>query len=307
MLLPACLAWFAARMLIDRRWPEPAERKLILLLAAIVVVYLPLWQVASTVAGSPASKLQIAPIRGLIVLRNSAIAVVPLGEDMIHSVWCLLLPLGLAALAAIDRDGSGRKEGYLVLSLSLWLLSAMIFVFTAYPWGLQLYYSHFSVIGLSLLAALAVASLQVRLRSWQNRLETGSRPATGAWANTPRLAGRAAVLLLGGWVALSVLTIYEGIRHRQSPALSEADLSKNIHDQLKFHLSAGSYHEVVLVGIAPGTWASTQYGTMMRLFFPNVTVRCDGRDRFKPPANIQTSVTTLVVRETAEGKLTVVR
>jgi len=292
VLVPACLGWIGVRMILARRWFESAERKLALVLIAILAVYLPLWKIASKEAGRSESQLQFNIGRGLTVLQDSVIAVVPAAESSLpRSAWWLLPPLALAALAMANRRRRAQNASYLVLGISLWILPAAIFAFTKYPWVLQLYYAHFSVIGLVVLAALAVDSLAdaVKATRWQT------------------VAACTAAVLLAAWIGLSGRTIQAGIHDRASPALFEADLARAAHEQLDATIRSRHYRRVIFFDLSELMWASMQYGDMMQVFFPWVTAQCDGHKGFEAPEGAKTTSTTLVVRQTGPRNLSIVR
>jgi len=232
-------------------------------------------------------------------------AVVPAAEkDLPRSTWWLLPAPVLAAIAAASRRKTARSFGYVALGLSLWVLPAAMFVFTRYPWVLQLYYAHFSVIGLALLAALAVESLQGRLNAWRG-LEGRARP-TAAVLSVWGVVGLAS-LVFGVWIGFAGRTIRAGIRQRASPALYQADFAKTAYEQLRPHLQTAQYRRIVFLDVSNTMWASIYYGEMIPLFFPKVGAVCDGRDGFQAPRRLRTSSTTLVVRQTGEKDLTIVR
>ncbi len=302
---PACLAWIAARKFIARRPFAPAEWKLVVVLIAILAVYLPIWKLSYTVADESAGRLQFNLSRGEWVLEDSVIAVVPAAEkDLPRSLWWLLPAPVLAAIAAASRRKTARPFGYVALGLSLWVLPAAIFAFTKYPWILQLYYAHFSVIGLAILAALAVQSLQSRLDAWRG-LEGRARPTAAAlrgWA-----VAVLAIAVFGVWIGLAGRTIRAGIRDRASPALYMADISRNAFETLQPHLQNAQYRRVVFLDLSETMWWSIYFGKMVSVFFPEVDTACDGRDGFEAPKQMRTTPTTLVVRQTGEKDLTIVR
>ena len=302
---PACAAWVVARMFIDRRWLTSAEKKLAIVLALIVVVYLPLWKMYPTVIDESAGRLQFNLSRGVEVLKNSVIAVVPATEQTLpRSAWWLLAAAALTGLAARSRRRNARSFGYIILGLSMWILPAALFIFTCYPWALQLYYSHFSVIGLSLLAALAVESLQAMLRGWRLRAISDSGRAR---AICGRAAAMAAILLLLTWLGTATATIRSGVRHRASPALFQAVLSRSAFDAIEPHLCNETYNRVVFLDMSDVMWASIYFGQMVHVFYPKIETACDGRDGFKAAEQMHSTPTTLVVRQTGFAEFTVVR
>jgi len=304
VIAPACLAWIAAHKVVERRRLYPAEWKLAALMIAMTAVYLCIWKLAVETGG--AAMLQFNPLRGVAILRYSAIAVVPFAEIDLptRSDNWLLLPLLLAAFVATDCWRRRRGAGYLVLGLSLWALPASIFVLTTYPWNLQLYYAQNSVIGLSVLSALAVRALQERLAARQERV----RPTK--WFSTWRIVSIGlAVALFGTWLGLASRTICDGIRDRASPALYEADLAKAAYDQLDANLRSKPYRRVVFLNATEPLQSSMHDNDMIKVFFPGVRVQYDGNDHnnFDAMENPRTSSTTLVIRLAKNQSLTVVR
>ncbi len=300
VLPPAYLAWIVVRKTAARRSFQPAERRLAVILIAILVVYLCCWHFSNNLVGPRAGRFQFNLARGAAVLQDSILAVLPFGEQSLRRTpYSLLVPLALAGVACALRRRAAGVSGHLTLALTLWLFPAAIFAFTVYPWVLQLYYAHFSVIGLALLAAVTVRSLE----GW-----LAERPSTTALRRCPRkVALGAAVVLLGVWIGLGGRTIRDGIRLRASPALGEADLSKAAYEQLAPCLKTGRYQRVVFLDVSDVMWSSMHGGNMIRVYFPGLHADCDGRDGFQAPPHKRTDATTLVMRQTGERGLTVIR
>ncbi len=192
----------------------------------------------------------------------------------------------------------------------LWILPAAIFVFTRYPWTLQLYYAHFSVIGLALLTALVVGSLHQRLNAFGDRghsFDSRRRSAGGVLKVWPGAFGATAVVLIGVWIGLAGWTIRSGISRRSSPALYESDLAKNAYDALSPHLLDSQYRRIVFLDLSDAMWASIYFGKMIPVFFPEVEAARDGRGGVETGAPPHTTGATLVVRQTGEKALTIVR
>jgi hypothetical protein len=292
VFLPACLAWIAARKVVAPRRFEPAEWKLLVLLIAIVTVYLPLWRTASAAVGTPAGQVLFDLRRGETVLINSVIAVIPASETAVpYSQWWLLAPLALVALVVTRRQGIAASGRNVVLCLSLWVLPAAIFVFTKYPWQLQLYYAHFSVIGLAAMVALAAESLItiVEATRWRYSIACVLAVSFAAWAGMASHAIRA------------------GIIHRDSPAMFESDCAKAMYEQLEGYLRSGPYRKIVFLDISELVWASMQYGEMIPALFPGVETDRGDRRGATVSEYERTSSTILVVRQTGDRHLTVVR
>jgi hypothetical protein len=289
-LVPVCLVWIMARKMADRRPLEPAKWKVLIVLFAILAAYLPLWKVANTEAGEPASQFQCDPWRAVIVLRHSVIAVLPAAEaDLPQKNKWAFVPLALAALAVAGRRGLARRAVLMALGLSLWILPAALFALTKYPWDLQLYYAHFSVFGLAVLAALAIGRLS----------DVGRTARTGT---VPCLATLLAVV----WLALAGQTIRDGIRRRASPALGEAAVARTIYEQLDSELRTRHFQRVVFLSLSPDVWAPMHNGDMLRVLFPRISADYAGWEGFRPPRSLRTSAGTLVVRSDKRN-LTVVR
>jgi hypothetical protein len=302
IIAPACLAWIAVRSMTGRRRLYPAEWKLAALMIAVLLAYLCVWK--SIVVVGEAAALQFDLFRGVAVLRNSVVALAPAAEMGLptRSDNWLLLPLLLAAAVAADCAARRRGADLLVLSLSLWALPASIFVLTKYPWCLQLYYSQNSVIGLSLLAALAARAFQQRSAASQDR------PRAAKWLPTWRgVSIPLATALFAAWIVLASQTICAGIRDRASPALYEADLAKAAYDQLRTGLRAKKYQKVVFLKESQRLWDSMNGLGMMAVFFPGVSVECRDHSGVAVPPRLQTSSTTFVARLNAHQKMTLVR
>jgi hypothetical protein len=284
-LAPACLAWIAARKLWARRVFEPAERALAVVVIVVAAVYLPLWKVSNTEAGNKASQLQCDPHRGLRVLQDSVLSIVPAAEaDLRRCDWWMAIPLVFAGIAALRRR-TPAMLALVALGLALWVLPASIFAFTRYPWVLQLYYAHFSVVGVAMLAGLAVTSL---------KMQRGAVVATS-------------VVLFAVWLALAGRTIHAGVRDGASPALQEAAIAKDVHTQLSAKLQAEPRRWLILLDVSDIVWATMHADDWASLYFPNVTVRCQGRHGFNPPDDLRTTSTVLVLRQTGDRAFTVVR
>ena len=201
-LAPACLAWMLHRKLNRGSAFQPAEWRLAAVLLAIVVVYLAMWRIC--VGAIPESRLHFNPQRGLTVLQDSVIAIIPLREAAApQGTWWLLLPLAVGGMAAAKRQRLADFGESLGLAVALWVLPALIFVFTSYPWDLQFYYAQFSVIGLALLVALA----------------TTPRIAPAGHLSWRLARAGAAVGLLAGWVGLAGWTTRSEIERHASPPL----------------------------------------------------------------------------------------
>ena len=214
-------------------------------------------------------------------------------------MW-LLPAAGLIALAAVGRRERSERGGYLVLGALLWTLSAVMFVFTKYPWGLQLYYSHFSVIGLTLFAALSVAGAQNGLDALACRGKMKPfRLAALRWS---------AVALMAAWFALA-----DGTNSVLDPKASLAGAVRGPVFQGRLSISS-------TVGFKTGRTVAScfstprgcfgrrfQYGEMIPAMFPGVEVACDGRDGFRWSETERTPPATLVVRQTGERSFRVVR
>ncbi|MEN6458824.1 MAG: hypothetical protein ABFC63_07830 [Thermoguttaceae bacterium] len=293
VLPPAYLAWIAVRRIAGRRPFQPVELKLAAILVVLAAIYLPCWRQASSVVGSPAGRFQCDLRRGEKVLRDSVIAVVPARESQLPvRPWWLLAPCAMAGTAWALRRKTTDVAEHLTLAIALWTLPAAIFVFTVYPWWLQLYYSHFSVIGLALLTAVTVAAIE----AWIAERPIARPVAIGV-----------SVVLLAVWVGFGARTIRCGIRLRESPALRQAAYSRAAYERLAPELKNGQYRRVVLLGVSDLMWASVHDGNMFRVFFPGVHLDCDGRDGYQSPSGERTGPTTLVVRQKALDDMVIVR
>ncbi len=302
VIVPACLAWIAVRSVKERRRLHPAEWKLAVLMIGMVLVYLCAWK--SLVDVGKAATLQFDPFRGVAILRNSVVALAPAAEVDLptRSDNWLLLPLLLAAAVAADCSRRRRGDDYLVLSLALWALPAAIFVFTAYPWRLQLYYSQNSVIGLSLLAALAVRALGERTSATQE--PASAMILRPSWRSVSTLV---AAVLFAAWMLLASQTICAGIRDRASPALYEADLARSAYEQLEANLRSKACKKVVFLKESDRLWDAMGGAAMMRVFFPGIRFECRDRSDAAASEGPRTSATTVVVRLGMNRRLSVVR
>jgi hypothetical protein len=190
----------------------------------------------------------------------------------------------------VNRRSRAAGLAALGLSTLLWVAPAAIFVFTTYPWNLQLYYAHFSLFGLALLVAAATNPLATAFKT--------------PWWRVP-LAGLTTGAL-SYWLWFAGATISTGIAQHESPALREATIARAAYDQLQAIIASNHYREVVFLDPTRGMWASTGYGTMISVLFPQAGVqdisRCD-----EATNDLRTSPTTLVVRQVAAKSLTVVR
>lgn len=331
---PACAAWVAARMLGDRRRFSSAELKLGILLAVILAVYLPAWKMTTSLTNDKAMQPQFDLSRGQKVLESSVIAVVPATEKSTpqSELWPLAGAL-MACLATMpligrfrfprftlkpkhsdslprrrrDRKSTTAKSrlfGYIILGLSLWGLPALLFVFTRYPWDLQLYYAHFCIFGLALLATLAVEAIQDRLRGWCfEPRSTPSRARTALGWST--IGGM--ILLFLVWIGATGVVIRSSVRNHASPALLQAEYSKSVFDTIDPYLRNKTYSQVVFLDISEIVWVSIYYGGMIAVYYPQVDVACNGRGGYEVPEQIHTTSTTLVVRQTGQSELTIVR
>lgn len=298
VLAPAILVWIVARAAVGRRRPLRAEWQLAAAVILAAVAYLIAWKILV-----PPGKWTFGFDfkRAIHVLRGSAIAIVPLNEARLGrgDLW-LLLPLVVTAIATIDCLRKRRNIEHLAVGIVVAVLSAIIFVFATYPPTLQLYYSHFSVIGLAIVAALAaraiwqpIAALPTTLLSNRRLLKSGV-PAT-------------ALVCSVVWLALAAVTISEGIRDKASPALDQASLAKAAYDQLESGLRSKKYRLVVFVKQPCREWSSMCGTTMTSVLFPDVQVTCVDDDGSDKSTSMRTSANTLIVRVAKDRGVAVMR
>lgn len=274
--LAALAGWFCQR-----------ELRITLLLSGIVVAYMALR--VSLISIRPELGLDLARFKYLI--KSSIISILPIIEPRtpISKAW-ILLPLTIAAGAFLLPPARRAHEA--MVALLLWLSHAAIFAVSVnMPPLLQLYYAHFNVIGLALLAGLCCAGL----------LERCSRQ----WVRLPMHA--TLVVLLGAYAYQSAVVVRESIETNNSMALFKARYSLEAYNQLRYQIGVRPYHSVVFLGASEEMWWAMGMGDMFISMFPGVEAHFDGKKGYQAPPGVKTDDATLVVRQVSEFQFDVVR
>ncbi|HEX5444700.1 MAG TPA: hypothetical protein VFW87_12750, partial [Pirellulales bacterium] len=243
----------------------------------------------SLISTRPELGLDFARFKYLI--KSSIIAILPVIEPFtpIHKAW-ILLPLAIAAGAFLLRPA--RKAHEAALGLLLFLSHAAIFaVSVKLPPMLALYYAHFNLIGLALLAGLCCAGLLQRC-DWR-------------WTVFPLRA--AAVSLLAVYAYQSAAVVRESIATVHAAPLSNARYSLAAYQQLRSLMGDRPYRTVVFLQASEEMWWATGFGDMVLSMFPGAEARFDGKRDYHASPDIKTDDTTLVVRQVSEFDFQVVR
>lgn len=216
-----------------------------------------------------------------VVLRDSVVVVNPwTPHDGDHPRALALLPILVAGLVALQRRCVVMPQ--LVFALGLWLVPALVFVFTKRPENLQAYYAHFSVFGLALLVALLVAGLRHR-----------------------GLVVLAAVLGLVHGIAAADLS-RRLVAQGRSPSLFLARRSGAVQPQLEQLLAGPNLREVWFLGVDGALWWAMGKGGQLRVMFPQLVATFDHHEASLPADAISTPE-RLVLRAGPGDTFTVVR
>lgn len=268
-------------------WLTRKELRIALLLAGVVSAYVLLR--INLIHARPELGLDFSRFWRLIA--NSIVAILPIIEPVepIKNVW-VVLPAAIAAGAFLLRPV--RKAHEAALGLLLWLSHAAIFaVSVKLPPQLELYYAHFNVIGLALLAGLCCAGLLERC-DWR-------------WMAAPlRVAG---VLLLGAYAYQSTAVVRESIATAHSAPMYSARYSLSAYNQFLYLIGDHPYHTVIVIEPSEHMWWATGFGDMFLSMFPGVDARFDGKKGYQACAEAKTDETTLVVRQVSEFNFEIVR
>lgn len=259
----------------------PGDRRLWVGFAAVTVAYVGFWfamthGAAPTTDGTFGFRLS----RLFVVLRDSVALSNPWAnpEDA-RRAWALL-PLLLAGLVAVQRRRLAVPQ--LVFAMGLWLLPALVFVFTKRPVALQPHYAHFSMFGLALMVALLAAG--VRRRS---------------------VAALVAVLGLAHTVA-SVHLARTLVADARTPTLRMARRCAAVQPQLERLLAEPGVRDVWLFGVDTDLWWAMGKGAQLRVLFPQVPAIYDGH-QVQLPADAVSTPQRLVLRLAAGDTFAVVR
>jgi hypothetical protein len=267
------------------------ERRLVLSLFSILAIYMLVWVWLTHASYSPDSAIVFDLERTITVLKDSLAAAIPLPEASrrISAAWLLLPPLiGLFVMIRADRS---RSVFPVSLSLSLWLLPALIFTFTSKPYELQLYYAHFSLIGLAMLFSLAAGAA----------LDLAN---TSAWVWITR-GGLTIFMLTFTFFSSEIVT--SGIKSAASPSLFEASYSQSAYHAIKENLAGGAYDRIVLLDVSDLMWWSIGKGVMGVVMFPGYSLKIDGYDEFQAENEAKTDSDTLVLRQVTETDFVLVK
>ncbi|HVX12976.1 MAG TPA: hypothetical protein VHC22_17465 [Pirellulales bacterium] len=269
------------------RWLSPGDLRIGLTLTGVFGVYMLLR--ASLISSHKVWGCDLS--RFAYVIKSSVLAVLPIPETTtpIANAW-VLLPLAVAAGACFLRPAGKFHEA--VLGLLIWVLHAAIFaVSIRLPPGLQLYYAHFNVIGLALLAGLCCQGVLERF--------------SFRWSALPLRA--ATTLLLGFYGYRSALVVQQGIDQANCPAMFEARYSKQAFDQLQDFMAEHPYQTVIFLETSDTMWWAMGRGDMIYTMFPGVAAKFDGRDGYRAEPGLKSDTSTLVVHQVAELQFNVVR
>jgi 4-amino-4-deoxy-L-arabinose transferase-like glycosyltransferase len=273
----------ALESLAAGRWPERKDWRVVVMLAAVLLVYAAVWLLHTSQALAVEATWGFAPGRSLTVLSDSLAAVLPGGQFYGGlPLWWLLLPVLLFGSTAWLL-WSKPERLYLLLSALLWLLPAAIFSFTVKPVNLQPYYAHFSLFGLAGLAALSLSAMGRLFETRRTKL---------AWQ-----FGLLAALIVYGYNA--ALVVQDGIARADSPSLYEARYSEQAYRQIQIFMQGDSFQEIVFLETSELIWWATGKGAMIPVLFPGVSAYFDGYG-YRANPQLKTGAGTLVIRQTGE-------
>lgn len=259
----------------------PGDRRLWVGFTVVTVAYVGFW-LAMTQGAAPTTDgtFGFRLSRLFVVLRDSVALANPWAnpEDA-RRAWALL-PLLLAGLIAVQRRRLAVPQ--LVFALALWLLPALVFVFTRRPAVLQPHYAHFSMFGLALLVALLAAG--VRRRSVAVLVAGLGLVHTGASIHLARTL----------------------VAEARTPTLRMARRCAVVQPQLERLLAEPGRREVWLLGVDADLWWAMGKGGQLRVLFPHVAATFDGHE-VQLPADAVSTPQRLVLRLGAGDTFAIVR
>jgi len=269
------------------------SRSLAYKVSGVLIGYLALWAILARgrSTGSVESILTFQPQRALQVLQAAVISIIPGDMYMLPphpSPLVMLFPaMVIAALVwRVRQDFElGLKVGF---GFILFIMPSLLFAFSRRPVGLQMYYGHFNLYGLSILLALLVA--EVSQRTFPDR-----RAASGLLMTS----------LVVYSVAAATVSVH-GIRQRRSPALFEATYSSRVYEFVRPLVEHGDYERVVFLDAADITWWATGKGVMFPVMFNGLEADFDGKEGYAAPGNLRSTTSMLVIRQTGDLVLEVV-
>lgn len=259
----------------------PRDRRLWVGFAVVTVAYVGFW-LAMTQGAAPTTDgtFGFRSSRLFVVLRDSVALANPWAnpEDA-RRAWALL-PLLLAGLVALQRRRLAVPQ--LEFALALWLLPALVFVFTRRPAVLQPHYAHFSMFGLAWLVAMLAAS--VRRRSGAVLVAVLGIVHTGASLHLARTL----------------------VAEASTPTLRMARRCAVVQPQLERLLAEPVWREVWLLGVDADLWWAMGKGAQLRVLFPHVAATFDGHE-VQLPADAVSTPQRLVLRAAAGDTFAIVR
>ena len=157
---------------------------------------------------------------------------------------------------------------------------------------LQPYYAHFSMLGLSLLLAQALAAV------WQTVRTTSFRSVFMA-------IGGVGIL---GYSVIASQAVEAGIKSNQSPALFEAQYSKAAYDQIADHcLPEDGCQSIIFLETTDLMWWSIGKGVMVPVMFPGVQADFDGYFGYEAPIGATSTENVIVLRQISDKAFEIVR
>jgi hypothetical protein len=292
---PVCLIWIIVRNILSRRRFQSAQWKLAIMVVVISCVYLIMWRLLCRAVGTPGGKFQFDLNRGLLALRNSVIAVIPVLESRLPvSSWWLLAPLAIVIMLVAEArkrlPTAAAIWENLALGMAIWIVPAAIYVFTEYPFGLQLYHSIFCIVGLSLLLAMAVSIAEPLIIKIIPRRS---------------VANAAVACVFIAWIGFAGASVRSGARRNESAGLFQASTSKVVFEQIQEQLQQHDYREIVFLDVTERVQWAMYFGKIVTVYHPEIKVRYI--DQNPSGGQWHTSSTTLVMRQMSETKFSVVK
>lgn len=231
--------------------------------------------------------------RGYTLLGNAISAIVPALDDQesLSLAW-FLLPLLLLTIIIVIKKKVGLFG--VIWGLGLYVVPVLPFVIFDEPF-LQPYYAHFSILGISLLMALAITAL-------------GS--FTVQWMQTRKLQLAAFTLVFICWLGFAVMAGQEinvGISQRRSPALSEAFYAQAAYQDIaRWCVPEDGCQHIIFLDTTNLMWWATGKGVMIPVMFPGVQADFDGYFGYQAPDSVVTGDEILVLLQEGEADFKIV-
>jgi len=227
--------------------------------------------------------------RGYTLLGNAISAIVPKldFQESLPWIW-FLLPISLVVMILSLEKKSGVYGA--IWGLGLYGLPVLPFILFTQPL-LQPYYAHFSMLGLSLLIALAFASIWNKVHLPNSRLVFASIGA----------------MCILGYLVFSIRKVETGVLLHQSPALLEATYSKAAYEQImRYCIPEDGCKSIIFLDVTDLMWWSTGKGVMVPVMFPGVQADFDGYDDHESLVDFFPKEESLVLQQVSETEFKIV-